>query len=212
MIDEHGLARILDGVGEATILARFGGQVAIARILIPSLEKPPPWEPPVSDNLVDGFVFGKLRALNLAPAPACTDAEFARGSALDLCGILPTPGEVEECTAGDQADKRALWVDRLLERPEYADLFAMKWGALLRNQRSFGAISQPGTFAFHDWIRQSLAENRPYDRFVAAIVAARGDATQHPPVVWYRQGQGSEGRGGATAQLFLAVGPPRAPS
>ena len=82
----------------------------------------------------------------------------------------------------DDADpeKRARWVDRLLDRPEYADLFAMKWSAILRNKRALGDVSQPGTFAFHGWIRQSLAENKPYDRFVAEIVAARGDAERQP--------------------------------
>jgi hypothetical protein len=155
--------------------------------------------------LIDPLVFGKLRTLNLAPAGTCTIGEFARRSALDICGVLPTPDEVAALEASPRADTRARWVDRLLERPEYADLFAAKWGAILRNQRSFGAISQPGTFAFHDWIRQSLAENKPYDRFVAEIVTARGDATFHPPVVWYRQVKGLEEQVDDTAQLFLGL-------
>ena len=204
-VDDRGVVRALDAVGEATIMARFGGQVAIARLLIPSAAEPPPWEPPPSDNLIDPFVFGKLRDLNLAPAAACTDGEFARRASLDICGVLPAPEEVAELESSPQADKRARWVERLLERPEYADLFAMQWAAILRNQRSFGTISQPGTFAFHDWIRQALAENMPYDRFVAAIVTARGDATFHPPVVWYRQVKSLEEQVDDTAQLFLGV-------
>jgi hypothetical protein len=81
----------------------------------------------------------------------------------------------------------------------------MKWGAVLRNQRSFGAISQPGTFAFHDWIRQAIAANLPYDRFVAAILTARGDAAFCPPVVWYRQVKSLADQTDDTGQLFLGV-------
>jgi hypothetical protein len=206
-VDARGLVQALDGgaVGEATILARFGGRVAVARLLVPGREEPPPWQPPPSDNPIDPRVFGKLRELKLAPAAACTDGEFARRTALDICGVLPEPRAVAEFAAGTRADKRARWVDRLLERPEYADLFAMKWGAILRNQRSFGAISQPGTFAFHDWIRQALAENLPYDRFVASIMTARGDAAFCPPVVWYRQVKSLEEQADDAAQVFLGV-------
>ena len=204
-VDDHGLVQAQNAVGEATIVAQFGGQVAVARLLIPSREEPTEWEPPPSTNLIDPFVFGKLRDLNLAPVATCTDGEFARRAALDICGVLPAPEEVAELASSSRADKRALWVEHLLERPEYADLFAMKWAAVLRNQRSFGTISQPGTFAFHDWIRQTLAENMPYDHFVAAIVTARGDATLHPPVVWFRQVKSIEEQVDDTAQLFLGV-------
>jgi hypothetical protein len=204
-VDPSGLVRAEGGVGEAAIQARFGGQIAVARLSIPYAQAPPPWQPPPSNNLVDPFVFTKLHELNLAPASACTDAEFARRAALDICAVLPAPDDVAALEASTHPDKRARYVDRLLERPEYADLFALFWSALCRNQRTLGAISQPGTFAFHDWIRQALAENMPYDQFVAAIVAARGDASFHPPVVWYRQLGSLEEQVDSTAQLFLGV-------
>ena len=148
---------------------------------------------------------GKLRELGLAPSDPCTDAEFARRSSLDICGVLPKPAEVVAFETDVDPDKRAKWVDRLLARPEYADLFAMKWSAILKNKRGLGQVSQPGTFAFHGWIRQSLAENKPYDKFVAEIVAARGDAEVNPQVVWYRQAKTIEERVDDSAQLFLGI-------
>jgi hypothetical protein len=204
-VNESGRGRALEGVGEAAIVARFAGHVAVARLLVPRAVPAPSWEPPPSENLIDRFVFAKLRDLNLLPAAACTDAEFVRRATLDICGVLPEPRDVAELESNIWPDKRARWVDRLLERPEYADLFATKWAAILRNQRSFGTLSQPGTFAFHEWIRQALAENMPYDRFVAAIVAARGDVRFQPPVVWYRQVRSLEEQVDDTAQLFLGV-------
>ncbi|WP_406693492.1 DUF1549 and DUF1553 domain-containing protein [Singulisphaera sp. Ch08] len=204
-VDETGQVVVLDGVGEAAIMARFGGQVAVARAIVPRLEKAAGWDAPPSTNPIDPLIFGKLRELGIPPSATCTDAEFARRSALDLCGILPDPGEVATFEASHEPEKRARWVDRLLDRPEYADLFAMKWSAILRNKRSLGSLSQPGSFAFHAWIREALAENRPYDQFAAAILTAKGDATASPPVVWFRQAKTLEEQVDDTTQLFLGV-------
>ena len=107
--------------------------------------------------------------------------------------------------ADTDAKKRDKLVDRLLETPEYAYYFANKWADILRVKRRQLPDRATGTFAFHDWIRQALAENRPYDQFVAEIVTARGDAAFHPPVVWYRQVKELEEQVDDTAQLFLGL-------
>jgi hypothetical protein len=207
-VDDRGRVRALDGVGVAAIMARFGGQVAVARATIPLGKDVPNWEMPASSNRIDPLVFGKLRELGLPPSPPCTDAEFARRSALDICGILPSPDEVRAFEASADPDKRDRWVDGLLNRPEYADFFAMKWSSILRNKKiPFGGPQgDAGTFAFHAWIRQAMAENMPYDRFAAEILTARGDVGQHPAVVWYREfNRTTENMVEDTAQLFLGL-------
>jgi Protein of unknown function (DUF1553)/Protein of unknown function (DUF1549) len=204
-VDSKGVIQAMDGVGEAAIMARFGGLVGVARATIPSGGVAPKWDEPASRNFIDPLVFRKLRELGLAPSDACTEAEFARRSSLDICGLLPKPEQVVAFEKDADPEKRGKWVDRLLARPEYADLFAMKWSAILKNKRGLGDVSQPGTFAFHGWIRQSLAENKPYDKFVAEIVAARGDVNVNPPVAWYRGASTVEERADDTAQLFLGL-------
>src|SRR5205807_147989 len=134
----------------------FGGLVAVARVTIPLDGDVPDWSPPPPRNVIDRLVFAKLRELRIPPSATCTDAEFARRSSLDICGVLPRPGDVEALEVDPDPDKRIKWVDRLLDRPEYADRFAMTWSAILRNKRTLGTLSQPGTFAFHAWVRQSL--------------------------------------------------------
>jgi hypothetical protein len=204
-VDGSGQVSALNGVGQAAIMARFGGQIAVARLSIPLGGDVPEWSPPPARNLVDRFIFAKLKELGIPPSAACTDAEFARRSALDLCGVLPSPREVESLETDRDPEKRVKWVDQLLDRPEYADRFARMWSAILRNKRALGPLSQPGTFAFHAWVRQSLAENKPYDRFVAEILTARGDASINPPVVWFRQVSTVEDQVDDTAQLFLGL-------
>ncbi len=205
IVDGKGVVETLDGVGEAAIMARFGGLVGVARATVPLSTAPAAWVEPKSQNPIDPLVFRKLRELGVEPSGPCSDAEFARRSSLDICGILPDPEEVAAFEKDTDADKRAKWVDSLIERPEYADLFAMKWSAILKNKRTLGNVSQAGTFAFHGWIRQSLSENKPYDRFVSEIVAARGEPSVNPAVLWYRQVDTLEARVDDTAQLFLGM-------
>jgi len=90
----------------------------------------------------------------------------------------------------------------LLAGPDYADHFANKWSALLRNKRG-DATHKRGTYAFHAWIRDSLMENKPFDQFVREILAASGDIATHPPVAWYRQVKDMTAQLEDTAQLFL---------
>jgi hypothetical protein len=204
-VDPRGVIHALGGVGEAAIMVRFGGMVGVARAIVPSSVDCPDWVAPASRNFIDPLVFRKLKELGLAPSENCTDAEFARRSSLDICGILPKPDEVIAFEKDVDPEKRVKWVDRLIERPEYADLFAMKWSAILKNKRGLGNASKPGSFAFHGWIRQSLAENKPYDKFVGQIIAARGEAASNPPSLWYRQVATLEDRVDDTAQLFLGI-------
>jgi hypothetical protein len=205
IVGDTGIVETLDGVGEAAIMARFGGLVGVSRTTVPLSRDPLAWTAPKSLNPIDPLIFRKLRELGVEPSEACTDSEFARRSSFDICGILPNPAEVIAFEKDADPEKRAKWVEALTERPEYADLFAMKWSAILKNRRAFGTVSQPGTFAFHGWVRQSIAENKPYDQFVAEIVAARGEPSVNPAVLWYRQVDTMEARVDDTAQLFLGI-------
>lgn len=204
-VDDDGWVETGSGVGEAAIMVRFGDAVVVSRITVPAAGDPPQWDMPPSRNLIDPLLFGKLRELGIPPSAECTDTEFARRASLDICGIVPDPDEVAAFAARRDPDKRLRWVERLVERPEYADLFAMKWSAILRNKRTLGPLSQPGAFAFHAWIREALAENVPYDRFVARLLTATGDPAFNPPLVWYRQVKTVEEQVDDTAQVFLGL-------
>src|SRR5206468_1269507 len=101
--------------------------------------------------------------------------------------------------------KRAKLVDRLLERPEYASFFAVKWADVLRNKRDNKEEYQHGTFTFFDWVRENLARNTPYDRFVRQILAASGTTESAPGVQWYRSLKAPDAFVDDTAQVFLGM-------
>ena len=99
-------------------------------------------------------------------------------------------------------NKRDKLIDALVDSPDYADYFANKWCALFRNRRA-EATQARGTYAFHNWVRDSLLANKPFDRLVREIVAASGDIGQNPPVAWYRQVNTTTSQMEDTAQLLL---------
>jgi hypothetical protein len=191
--------------GQAAIMARYQGQVAVFRATVPlrlANDSPPQAMP---TNLVDAAVARQWRALGIVPAAACSDAEFIRRASLDITGTLPTVEATRAFNADRDPAKRARLIDRLLDSPEYASFFAVKWADLLRNKREGNAQYQVLTYQFHDWIRENLAQNTPYDRFVRGILAASGTPETSPPVQWYRKLRATDAFVDDTAQVFLGM-------
>src|SRR5581483_5226916 len=107
--------------------------------------------------------------------------------------------------ADKSPDKRDKLVDRLLDTPEYAYYFANKWADVLRVKRGNQQTRAYGTFLFHDWIRQAMADDKPYDEFARDILAAVGDEISNPPTVWYKELTDPQQFVDDTAQVFLGL-------
>ncbi|HEY7117615.1 MAG TPA: DUF1549 and DUF1553 domain-containing protein, partial [Tepidisphaeraceae bacterium] len=151
----------------------------------------------------DDQVFAKLRTMRMNPSPECGDSEFVRRAYLDVLGILPTADEARVFVNDASPDKRARLIDRLLERPEYADHWALKWSDLLRNEER--ALDRKGVGNFYHWIRDSFARNKPLDQFARELLGARGSTYTQPATNYYRAIREPVMRGEATAELFLGV-------
>ena len=148
---------------------------------------------PLPKNRIDGLVFGRLRQLGIQPANVCSDAVFVRRAYLDVIGTLPSAAEARQFLLDRDPDKRRALIDRLLERDEFADYWAMKWSDLLRVKAEFPINLWPNaTQAYHHWIRTSIKENVPYDRFVRELLTSNGSNFRVPPVNFYRAIQSKE--------------------
>jgi hypothetical protein len=187
--------------GSAAVMARYQSHVGVFRATVP-LGAPVAALPPPK-NFVDEHVFRRLAKLGVPPSELCDDATFIRRVTLDLCGRLPTKDEAEAFVADKTDDKRDKLVDKLLASGDYADAFANKWGAVLRNRRRGPSDSPEPTAAFHKWLRDGLADNKPYDRMVREILTTTGEEIKAPPVVWYRELKEPGNLLEDTAQLFL---------
>jgi hypothetical protein len=206
-----------ESFGETTVLVRYLDRQAPARIAFIPARLDFAWNKPSPNNYIDEQVFAKLRTLRMNPSALCTDTEFVRRAYLDLLGILPTAEEARAFVdAGSgtnqgkeaRSDKRtrarrSRLVHQLLARPEFADFWALKWSDVLRNEEK--VLDRKGIQAFHDWIRQSLAQNKPMDQFVREILSARGSTYQNPPANFYRANRDASTRSEAVAQLFLGA-------
>jgi hypothetical protein len=172
-VDQGGRVRVA-GHGEAAITVIYSNLVAAAWVISPMARAVDPkvFTAAVNNNYIDGLVLKKLAALRIPPSPGCTDAEFIRRAYLDAAGILPTPAEVHRFLADSAADKRARLIDALLERPEFVDYWAYKWSDLLLV--STRKLPQPAVWAFYQYIRQSVADNKPWDQFARDVLTAKG--------------------------------------
>ncbi len=199
---EDGRVKLFEQPGDVAVMIRYQAKVAVFRATIPL--GAPVDKLPEPKNFVDDLVFKKLRAIGMPPSEQCDDATFLRRVTVDIAGRLPTPEELKRFIADPSASKRERWIDALLDSPDYAEYFANKWSALLRNKRTDAKYTR-GTYAFWNWIRDSFVENKPYDQFVREVIAASGDLAENPPVAWYRQVRDSTAQMEDTAQLFLGL-------
>ncbi len=203
-VSASGRVQVHDLPGKVAIMVRYQGQVAVFTAAVP-LGAPVPNEVfPPTKNFVDELVFANLKQIGIPPSPVCDDATFLRRVSLDIAGRLPTAEETEAFLASEEEDKRDAVVERLLKSPGYADYFANKWTALLKNRRD-DASDITSNFAFHAWIRDSLLANVSYDQMVRELLAATGTVIGNPPVAWYKRVKDPKQQLEDVSQLFLGV-------
>jgi hypothetical protein len=200
--DDKGLVQTFDIPGNVAVMVRFGGKVSVCSVSVP-LGAPVDVLPPVK-NFIDQHVFANLKQIGIPPSPICDDSTFLRRVSLDIGGRLPTLEETKAFISDKAPDKRDRTVEALLNSPDYADFFANKWTALLKNQRT-EAADITANFAFHAWMRDNLLANTPYDQVVRQILASTGTIVSNPPVAWYKRVKEPTTQVEDVAQLFLGV-------
>jgi Protein of unknown function (DUF1553)/Protein of unknown function (DUF1549) len=189
--------------GEVAVAAQYMDRVASARIIFLSPAPEFVWRDPPEHNYVDRLVFTRLRQMRIEPSGLCTDAEFIRRVTLDLNGQLPSPDEVRKFLSNEDAEKRGRLIDELLDRPAFADWWALKWSDRLGcNQRFVGKV---GAYKYHEWIREQMAANVAEDELARQILTASGGNYGRPAAGFYRRLRDPQARAEEIAQLFLGV-------
>lgn len=151
---------------------------------------------------IDDYLLATLRERKIEPANLCSDAVFIRRVFLDVIGTLPTGREVRAFLDDRRPDKRAALIEALLARPEFADYWALRWCDVLRVKAEFPINLWPNAVqAYHRWIRDAVASNKPYDQFARELLISSGSNFRAAPVNFYRALQGHE-----PAAIARAVG------
>jgi hypothetical protein len=183
-VSAEGLVSVNETPGEVAIMASYMNCVDIFRAVVPRPDVISQYPAFPENNFIDGHVIRKLKKLNVAPSDLCGDTDYLRRIYLDVIGTLPTAGEARRFLGDKRGNKRELIVDELLERPEFADYWALKWADTLRVDRQI--LGHKRAYAYYRWIRESIAHNKPFDRFARELLTAEGPLQESGPANFYK--------------------------
>ena len=183
---DEGLASVNDqglvsmrGEGEAAVSVWYHSRVAIARVTVPhaNVVEDAVFQQAKRNNYIDDLVLQKLQTLRIPPSRPATDAEFLRRAYLDAAGILPTAAEAEAFLNDKSPNKRPRLIDHLLTRPAFVDYWAYKWSDVLLV--SSNKLSPSEMWTYYNWVRESVAANKPWNQLVREIITAKGNTREN---------------------------------
>ncbi len=191
--------------GEAACLVRYEGAYAANNITVLGDRTGYKWAAVPENSYIDQLVDKKLQKVRAQASGLCDDSTFIRRAYLDLTGLLPTP-EATRTFLEDKApsaQKREKLTDALLASEAYNERWTNKWSDLLDSNSKF--LGDVGVRKFRNWIRGSIADNKPYNQFVRELITASGDANQNPPANYMRVVRDTATATENVTQLFLGV-------
>lgn len=210
-VDRDGLCTTV-GSGQAAVMVRYEGLAELAMFVLPYREQVTlaGWE---NQNYVDELAANKFRELGIEPSPLCDDATFVRRAFLDAIGTLPTVEQTEAFLKSEDPKKRDVLIDQLLgltgdpaqdiHNDAYAAFWTLRWSDLIRNTST--EIGEQGMWAMHNWLKEVLRTNRPYNEIVRELITAKGSIYSSGPANYYRIFKDNSELTEGTAQLFLGI-------
>lgn len=195
----------LQRVGRQVVVARYMQQVVPIELLLPLPNPPVDLSAAPRRNFVDDALYDLLTTLRIPISAPVNDAQFMRRISLDLTGRLPAPDRLTaflEADPTDQAEgKRERLVDELLESEEFVEYWTFQFAKWLRIR------SQPGDAigarTYHDWLKQAMADNLPYDQLARTLLTSAGDTHQNGPANFFRTVGGAREQAEFTSELFM---------
>lgn len=131
----------------------------------------PPATRASGNHPVDRLLQPYFQAHAIKPTAPVEDRVFARRVYLDIIGLLPPAEELAAFTADSRPDKRDRLVKKLLaDNQRHAEHWLTFWNDLLRNDYEGTGYIDGGRRQISGWLHAALAENKPFDRFVAELV------------------------------------------
>jgi hypothetical protein len=201
-VSPDGLVRA-NGPSEVVVSMRLLGARAVSRLAFLDDRPGFVWTNPPSNNLVDDHVFAKLKGLRINPSPVASDPVFLRRVYLDLIGRLPEPEESRAFLVDREPAKRSTLIDGLIDRPEFADFWALKWADLLRNEEM--VMGGKGIWVFQRWLRDRIASDLPLDELARRIVSTTGSTWREPASSFHRTNRDPLTAAETVGQVFLGI-------
>jgi hypothetical protein len=143
----------------------------------------PPIRPPLPDvktrkwprNPIDYFVLARLETEKIEPSPEADRPTMLRRLSLDLTGLPPTIGEIQDFVSDRSPDAYDRQVERLLASPHYGECWARHWldAAHYADSNGYEKDLARSIWPYRDWVINAYNRNMPFDQF--AIDQLAGD-------------------------------------
>ncbi|MDF1815571.1 MAG: DUF1549 domain-containing protein [Verrucomicrobiales bacterium] len=155
-------------------------------------------------NRIDQYIAEGLKQANRAPNPGTTDAQFVRRIYLEITGRIPTYDETILFLDSTAPNKRKGLIDQLLDSNEYVS-HTFNWYA--DQLRVTSRTKDYAVFeTYIQWIKDSIAEDLPWDQFVRAMIESEGTIFEDPASGWFLRDFGMPLNNlSATVSLFLGT-------
>ena len=192
--------------GEAFVMARFETHTVGSQFIVlpKGLDFSFPAEPEY--NYVDKLVNDKLKKLRIAPSGQCDDETFLRRVSLDIVGLPPTVEEYSKFMASTDPKKRSKWIDELLERKEFSEIWVSKWAELLQIRTDpTKNVSQKAMFLYYNWLVNKLSKNMPMDEMVQELLGASGGTFKNAATNFYQLTTETLPLTENVAQVFMGI-------
>ena len=175
-----------DKRGEAFVMARFDAFTVGAQILAIPKESGFTFPQVAEHNYIDTLVHTKLKKIRITPSDTTDDATFLRRVTLDITGLTPSAEDVRAFLADKDAKKREKKVDELLERPEFTELWVMKFAELLQIRTDNNTFQYKSALQYYDWLKDQFARNVPMDQLTQELLTAKGGTFANPAANFYK--------------------------
>ncbi|QDU25442.1 hypothetical protein ETAA8_05100 [Anatilimnocola aggregata] len=115
----------------------------------------------------------------MVPSPPATEGEWCRRVYLDVIGRVPSVTELKEFQADKTPERKLKLVNKLLNDEIYLEDYARNWTTIWTNiliGRTGGTEQRTLTSreGMQKYLRDSFAQDKPYDRMVYELVSATG--------------------------------------
>lgn len=131
------------------------------------------------NGFIDQHIFSKMEADGVSPAELADDAMFLRRASIDLTGRIPSPERAAAFLADPSPGKRAAYIEELLNSPAYTDQFTLYFGNKFEvTSRYYSYVGLTGRNLFHQFLRDFVGRDRPYNQVVTEMLTATGDADE----------------------------------
>jgi hypothetical protein len=192
--------------GEAFVMARYETHTVGSQFIVlpKGLSFTFPAEP--ENNYIDKLVNDKLKKLRIAPSGQCDDETFLRRASIDIVGLPPTIEEYSRFMTSTDPKKRSKWVDELLERKEFSEIWVSKWAEMLQVRTDpVRNVSQKAMFLYYNWLVDKLQKNTPMDEMVQELLGASGGTFKNAATNFYQITNETLPLTENVAQVFMGI-------